>query len=98
MFSSIGITEILIILTAALLLFGGKKIPQLARDLGTGIREFRRSLMRAGNEVDLDEIEDIGRIRPVRSTTSIKRKASSKPSKPSKKSPSKKKASRKGVS
>ena len=55
MFSSIGIPEILIILTAVLLLFGGRKIPQLARDLGTGIREFKRSLTSARDGFELEE-------------------------------------------
>ncbi|MBW7858835.1 MAG: twin-arginine translocase TatA/TatE family subunit [Leptonema sp. (in: Bacteria)] len=40
----LGTTEMFFILLIALLLFGGRKIPELARDLGTGIRDFRRSL------------------------------------------------------
>lgn len=40
----IGGTEMIIILIIALLLFGGRKIPELARDIGTGIKEFRRSM------------------------------------------------------
>lgn len=40
----IGGTEMIIILVIALLLFGGRKIPELARDIGTGIKEFRRSM------------------------------------------------------
>lgn len=40
----LGTTELFFILLIALLLFGGRKIPELARDLGTGIRDFRRSL------------------------------------------------------
>lgn len=36
-----GITEILLIVGAILLLFGGKKIPELMKGLGTGIREFK---------------------------------------------------------
>ena len=55
MFSSIGIPEILVILTALLILFGGRKIPQLARDLGTGIREFKRSLTNAKDGLELEE-------------------------------------------
>ncbi|MBL8018959.1 MAG: twin-arginine translocase TatA/TatE family subunit [Leptospirales bacterium] len=35
----------LIIIVVALLLFGGRRIPQLAKDLGSGIREFRQGLM-----------------------------------------------------
>ena len=40
----IGGTEMIIILVIALLLFGGRKIPELARDIGSGIKEFRRSM------------------------------------------------------
>jgi sec-independent protein translocase protein TatA len=36
--------EILAILVVALLLFGGKKIPELAKGLGQGIRNFKESL------------------------------------------------------
>lgn len=32
------------ILVLVLLLFGGRKIPELARDIGSGIKEFRRSM------------------------------------------------------
>ncbi|ANE52598.1 Sec-independent protein translocase subunit TatA/TatB [Flavisolibacter tropicus] len=37
---SLGWNEILLILLVILLLFGGKKIPELMRGLGKGIREF----------------------------------------------------------
>jgi sec-independent protein translocase protein TatA len=36
--------ELLVILLVALLLFGGKKIPELAKGLGQGIRNFKESL------------------------------------------------------
>ena len=36
----LGFNEILIILIIVLLLFGGKKIPELMRGLGRGVREF----------------------------------------------------------
>jgi sec-independent protein translocase protein TatA len=35
-----GVTEIILILAVVLLLFGGKKIPELMKGIGTGIREF----------------------------------------------------------
>lgn len=38
---SIGGTELIIALVIILLLFGAKKIPELARGLGSGIREFK---------------------------------------------------------
>ena len=44
MLRSIGLPELLIILVVAVLLFGGKKIPELAKGLGEGIRNFKDSL------------------------------------------------------
>ncbi len=38
----IGTTEIMLIAGIALLLFGGKKVPELMRGLGRGISEFKR--------------------------------------------------------
>ncbi len=37
----LGTPEVLLIMFALLLLFGGKKLPELARGLGKGIREFK---------------------------------------------------------
>jgi sec-independent protein translocase protein TatA len=39
----LGVTEILLIILALLLLFGGKKIPELMRGLGQGISEFKKA-------------------------------------------------------
>jgi len=41
---SIGMPELLVILGVAVLLFGGKKIPELAKGLGEGIRNFKTAL------------------------------------------------------
>jgi len=38
-----GITEILVILVIVVLLFGGRKIPELMKGLGTGIKEFKNA-------------------------------------------------------
>ena len=38
---SLGVREMILILAVVLLLFGGKKIPELIRGIGSGIREFR---------------------------------------------------------
>ncbi len=40
-FGSLGMTELIIALVIILLLFGAKKVPELARGLGSGVREFR---------------------------------------------------------
>lgn len=39
----LGVTEILIILAIILLLFGGKKIPELMKGLGSGVKEFKNA-------------------------------------------------------
>lgn len=41
LFLNMGTPEILVIMFVVLLLFGGKKLPELARGLGRGIREFK---------------------------------------------------------
>lgn len=41
LFLNMGTPEIMLIMFAVLLLFGGKKLPELARGLGKGIREFK---------------------------------------------------------
>jgi len=40
----IGVPELLIVLVAVLLLFGGKKLPELARSLGKAQNEFKKGL------------------------------------------------------
>ncbi|MEO0255138.1 MAG: twin-arginine translocase TatA/TatE family subunit [candidate division WOR-3 bacterium] len=41
---NIGFQEILLIFLIILLLFGAKKLPELARGLGTALKEFRKAL------------------------------------------------------
>ncbi|MCU0245761.1 MAG: twin-arginine translocase TatA/TatE family subunit [Bryobacter sp.] len=44
MLRSFGLPELLVILGVAVLLFGGKKIPEVAKGLGEGIRNFKTAL------------------------------------------------------
>jgi sec-independent protein translocase protein TatA len=44
MFRSIGPLELLVIVIVFLLLFGGKKLPDVAKGLGEGIKNFKSSL------------------------------------------------------
>ena len=44
MFRSIGLPELIVILVVAVLLFGGKKIPELAKGLGEGIKNFKSAM------------------------------------------------------
>jgi sec-independent protein translocase protein TatA len=39
----LGLTEIILILLVVVLLFGGRKIPELMKGLGQGIKEFKKS-------------------------------------------------------
>lgn len=45
----IGTTELLLIAALALLLFGGKKLPELMRGLGKGVREFKEGVKDVSN-------------------------------------------------
>jgi sec-independent protein translocase protein TatA len=52
---SIGIPELLIILAVAVLLFGGKKIPEVAKGLGEGIKNFKNALKEEKKEKDKED-------------------------------------------
>lgn len=55
MFGSLGFWEILLIFLVIALLFGGKKLPELGRGLGEGIRNFKKSISK---EKDKDKEKD----------------------------------------
>ena len=44
LFMGLGVKEILVIAVIILLLFGGKKIPELMKGIGSGIKEFKKSV------------------------------------------------------
>ena len=54
---ALGPTEIILILVVVLLLFGGRKIPELMRGLGQGMKEFKKA-SKAGEEEDVDKDKD----------------------------------------
>jgi sec-independent protein translocase protein TatA len=43
-FGGIGVAELLVIFVIILLLFGAKRLPEIARSLGEGIKEFKKSV------------------------------------------------------
>ena len=55
MLKSIGLPELLVILVVAVLLFGGKKIPEVAKGLGEGIKNFKNALKTEDNEKKDDD-------------------------------------------
>ncbi|HWR32973.1 MAG TPA: twin-arginine translocase TatA/TatE family subunit [Chitinophagaceae bacterium] len=54
----LGTNEIIIILVIVLLLFGGRKIPELMRGLGKGVREFNDAKSNVKKEIE-DSANDI---------------------------------------
>jgi sec-independent protein translocase protein TatA len=52
---AIGTTQILVILAAVLLLFGGRKIPELMKGLGGGIKEFKKASKEEPEEEETEE-------------------------------------------
>jgi len=58
MFGTIGWPEIILILLVVLLLFGAKRLPEMGRALGKGIREFKRSIKGIEDELDAPEKEE----------------------------------------
>jgi sec-independent protein translocase protein TatA len=57
-FGSLGGTELIIALVIILLLFGAKRIPELARGLGSGVREFREGTREGEVEKKEEENKD----------------------------------------
>ena len=51
MFENLGMGELLVILIVVLLLFGSKKIPEIAQGLGKGIREFKKSIKEVEEQI-----------------------------------------------
>lgn len=67
---SFGAWEILLIFLVVLLVFGAKRIPEIARGLGKGIREFKDATSDLKREL---EIDDNQRIQPPRQGTTTPR-------------------------
>lgn len=63
--SNIGMTEMIVVLGIALLVFGAKRLPEMGASLGRGIREFKRGLSEATDAV---READPTRSLPPRST------------------------------
>jgi sec-independent protein translocase protein TatA len=55
MLGGIGAQELILIFLVVLLLFGAKRIPEIAHGLGKGMREFRKAMREAQDEITKPE-------------------------------------------
>jgi len=58
MFGNLGAPEIILIIIAILILFGAKKIPELAKGIGKGMREFKKAVKEVEEDINLDDSDD----------------------------------------
>ena len=56
MFENLSIGHLLVVLVIVLLLFGAKKIPEIAGSMGKGINEFKKSINSAGADTPPSQI------------------------------------------
>ncbi|MGI8974935.1 MAG: twin-arginine translocase TatA/TatE family subunit [Gaiella sp.] len=65
----IGIWEMLILLVAVLLIFGPKRLPEMGRQLGRGMREFKDSVTGKDDESTVSSFDDVAGIDPPETTS-----------------------------
>lgn len=51
---TIGVWQLVLIALVILLIFGGKKIPELMRGLGKGVKEFKNGMEEVKKDIDVD--------------------------------------------
>jgi len=74
MFGNLGMGELIVIFTIALLIFGPRKLPELGKSLGKSIAEFKKASNELRNtleeEIRLEEQRESAKIPPSASTAS----------------------------
>ena len=60
----IGTTELLLIAGVALLIFGGKKVPELMKGLGKGVQSFKQGMNEPIEEDKTQEVTDEAQAKP----------------------------------
>lgn len=58
MFGNLGATEIILIVLAILILFGAKKIPEFAKGIGKGMKEFKKAVKEVEEDIQLSDNND----------------------------------------
>jgi sec-independent protein translocase protein TatA len=72
MIPNVGPLEIAIVLIIALIVFGPKRLPELGRSVGSGIKEFREGLSNMGNDLSADDDDDPVAISPATPDPEVK--------------------------
>jgi len=60
----IGTTEILLIVLAIIILFGARRIPELMRSLGGGVREFKKGMHEVPEDKSATEEKPTSEVKP----------------------------------
>ena len=68
LFLNLGTGEIILIVAIILLLFGGRKIPELMRGLGKGVKSFKQGMNEVEDELK-KPLEDLGKSNKPDQTT-----------------------------
>ena len=69
---NIGPMELIIVLVIALIVLGPKRLPEVGRSVGKGMREFKDSLNGITDDDDEDDDGEGGERAPARRTTAVK--------------------------
>jgi sec-independent protein translocase protein TatA len=75
-FGSIGMPELIIGLVVILLLFGAKRVPELARGLGSGVREFKKGTQEGEVEKKEEEKKEEEQLEASKDETKLEEDAS----------------------
>ena len=59
---NVGPLELVVVLVIALIVLGPKRLPEVGRSLGSGIREFKDSLSNLGNRDDDEDDDEVRRL------------------------------------
>ena len=65
---SLGVLELLIILVVVLLIFGPRRLPEMAKGLGQSVREFRKGIKDMRKDID-EEVTEAPKAAPVSAAT-----------------------------
>jgi len=75
---ALGGTEVVLILAVVLILFGAKKIPELAKGMGQGIKEFKKATREVTDEIQNAPVETSAKPAvPVSASQSVAQSSSS---------------------